>query len=380
MRNLKELLEDEEGRDLLQENGIFLDEREFIRALKAPADNGSDKRVFGAQQIYLDYATGVSSKIAALKDLSDQGVRTVFIWMDTDNAGSDKLMTRFFWPGIEAEGSESFRVVSKEKSKGKDMRFVEIDPSYIKGTRDGFIGSLKTSGYFNRETFNRFWSNFDGPSNLAELNLRVTEFLIKNYFGYYPDPRILSEHLDDKMRSQLNLVFQNLDDIVRVVNEGIQDLVDIDVDPQISKRDPSYLPLHVTCPEDWKRNTLRRVNQGQDVYAVAVCKCGNNMKYHLGSKTLSADSVFDSAIWSPDVMLPILINDLYSGEVSGKSSSLYGIVLNHAMKKVLEKNPIPVLIPEAYYTAVEEIRDGLIPHYFRNSRSVQRTPRVCEVH
>jgi hypothetical protein len=41
------------------------------------------------------------------------------------------------------------------------------------------------------------------------------------------------------------------------------------------------------------------------------------------------------------------LNDLSSGVVAGKSSALYGIVLNEVLRTVLGKRPVPMLVPKA---------------------------------
>jgi hypothetical protein len=46
-----------------------------------------------------------------------------------------------------------------------------------------------------------------------------------------------------------------------------------------------------------------------------------------------------------DVTLPAYLNDHFSGAVVGRSSALYGLVLNATLEKVLRRHPIPVLIP-----------------------------------
>jgi hypothetical protein len=80
---------------------------------------------------------------------------------------------------------------------------------------------------------------------------------------------------------------------------------------------------------------------------VARCSsCGTEHRFHLGSTALSADEVTITGRWSPDVTLPALLNDLFSGVVVGQSSGLYGLVLNELVSKVLGGTPIPMLVPE----------------------------------
>ena len=46
------------------------------------------------------------------------------------------------------------------------------------------------------------------------------------------------------------------------------------------------------------------------------------------------------------MLLPTLLNDLASGVVAGKSSAIYGMVLNRVLREALDKEPIPMLVPE----------------------------------
>ena len=46
------------------------------------------------------------------------------------------------------------------------------------------------------------------------------------------------------------------------------------------------------------------------------------------------------------MLLPTLLNDLASGVVAGKSSAIYGIVLNRVLREALDKEPVPMLVPE----------------------------------
>jgi hypothetical protein len=51
--------------------------------------------------------------------------------------------------------------------------------------------------------------------------------------------------------------------------------------------------------------------------------------------------------WSPDVCLPLYLNDLTSGWVAGRSTALYTLVLHEVQRRVLGKRPVPVLVPPA---------------------------------
>ena len=361
MKNLGQLLEDESGRQFLRDNGVYVSLDEFSDALKEPA-NGGPKKVYGAQQLYMDYALGVSTKVAALRDLSQRKVETDFIWIDTDRAGSDNLITRFYWPGIGVDNAKGYGSVSVKKAKHPEIRFVELDRDYLDNTGKDFRKALEGSGKYDPERFDRFWDNFEEKSRLVNLNLGLTEFLFKDYFGYFPNPVVLSKNLDGEFSRQLGNVIENMPAVIDGINGGIDYLESRDVDPQIGIKDETYLPIYVTCQNDGKRNPLRRVDDDQP-YAAANCSCGDEMKFPMGQE-LSVDNIIRDATWSPDVTLPFLTNDSYSGGVVGKSSALYGIVLNRVMRNVLEKEPIPLFVPVEYTDQLQDIKTGLIPNYF----------------
>src|ERR687891_95790 len=75
------------------------------------------------------------------------------------------------------------------------------------------------------------------------------------------------------------------------------------------------------------------------------CACGAFYRFHLGSRSLSVGEVAATGRWSTDVTLPIYLNDLASGIVAGRSSAMYGMVLNEVLEKVLGRRPVPMLLP-----------------------------------
>jgi hypothetical protein len=102
----------------------------------------------------------------------------------------------------------------------------------------------------------------------------------------------------------------------------------------------------VACARDYRRLKLRRQTRGKDHFAVAGCKCGQAYAFYLGSNTLSIATLLETNRWSPDVSLLIFLNQLVSGHLAGKSSALYGLVLNAVMRDGLGIEPVPVLVPD----------------------------------
>jgi hypothetical protein len=126
--------------------------------------------------------------------------------------------------------------------------------------------------------------------------------------------------------------------ISRLEQEGL--------DPQVKPVEPDYLPLHVACARDYRRLKLRRQTRGKDHFAVAGCTCGEAYSFYLGRSSLCIATLVETNQWSPDVSLPSFLNQLVSGHVAGKSSALYGLVLNAVMRDGLGIEPVPVLVPE----------------------------------
>jgi hypothetical protein len=82
--------------------------------------------------------------------------------------------------------------------------------------------------------------------------------------------------------------------------------------------------------------------------------------------TLSIAEIAETDRWSPDVCFPIFFNDLVSGFVAGKSSAIYLIVLNDVLRQVLDKTPVPILVPKSLGANGSEPPqiDSLIYRYF----------------
>ena len=90
------------GRDVLRAHGVHLDLAGFVAALLPPAamELGDGRPlVLSAQQPYLDYRRSVLAKVDLLLALGKRpDLATAFLWLDTDAASSDSLMTSVAWP------------------------------------------------------------------------------------------------------------------------------------------------------------------------------------------------------------------------------------------------------------------------------------------
>jgi hypothetical protein len=210
------------------------------------------------------------------------------------------------------------------------------------------------------------------PGTLSEFNLRLTDFLLTNVFGYVPHSVMLSDLLDSRViLAEVDLFMNRIEDIVKVFNEAIQSLVQAGVEPQVRPLAEHYLPLFISCEVDDKRLRLYHHIDGDDHFAVTVCKCGQEYRFHLGRSTLSISEIAQTGRWSPDVCFPIFFNDLVSGYVGGKSSAIYLMVMNNVLRKVLDKTPVPILIPKSFELKENQPIefDSLIYRYLANGQT-----------
>jgi hypothetical protein len=184
--------------------------------------------------------------------------------------------------------------------------------------------------------------------------------------GFVPTSVLASTLLErGTFRDEIDLLLNRRRDVIRVFNEAVQALVNRGIDPQVKPLQEDYLPLFYSCQADYQRLRLVHSKVGDDQYAIADCRCGESYRFHLGGNTLSIAQIAQTKRWSPDVCLPMLLNDLASGIVVGGSSALYGLVLNAVLEEVLQKQPVPMLVPPslAAGATVPDQVDSLIYQY-----------------
>ena len=361
MRQLKQLLNTPEGRDFLEENRIFLSQDAFISHLAAPAnraladylDVGSTKLIFAAQQTYSDCTPSMLDRIALLNALAQQpDLFPFFLWVDTDRAGSDPLMVKFYWS---LQGREkSIRLVSKAV-EAHEPRFIDLDRSQLQRSMNTLTNYVnQTVKWYKRDAAKEklaplktlFLQNASGT--LSQFNHQLVSFVLERHTGFNPFPVLCSNLLKHGlMVEDVDRFLNHLDEAIHVFNETVESLMQHDIDPQVRSLPADYLPLHYSCPIDQTRLTLRRQSQGADTFAVATCsKCGQPYQFYLGSKQLSMAEIAQTGRWSPDVCLVIFLNDLVSGYVGGKSSTIYyGLVMKAVLENVFHKASVPILVP-----------------------------------
>ncbi len=281
---------------------------------------------------------------------ADDDLFPFFLWVDTDRSGSDNLITKFAWPAHSKKGPIR---ISPSAAKDTESRFVQLDESQLRSAIDKLGTHLRQSGV-KRESAKAKYQQLramfmrENAGTLSEFNLRLSEFLLDNCFNYNPYPVVLSDVLNKGMiTDEVNLFVNHVDDIVKVFNAAIQSLKQEEVDPQLTALAENYLPLFFSCELDDRRLRLHQYIDGNDHFAVGTCKCGQGYKFYLGNTSLDVSELTQTDRWSPDVCFPMFVNNLVSGFVAGKSSAIYLIVMAEVLRKVLNKRPVPVLVPES---------------------------------
>jgi len=354
MRTLGELLISEDGRELLEMRGVLSSEESFVAALRPPVRAGlaghvgagpGTPLVYAAHQLMVDYPQSVAAKVRGIGRVGERSdVSVVLLWLDMDRAGADKMAEGSVVRG--RGGVLQIRLASR-RHDDKEARFVPLERAHLDQTFRKLDAWARQHGAAS-ERLTRVTELLrrTEPRTLAEANLALTSFLLREHLAISA-PSVLISDLVDRglLAEQVNDVLGAVDDVVTVFNAAIDTLVAAGVDPQVHHLPPEYLPLHYSCDRDGRRCRLSRARRGPDTFAVTTCRCGHSYEFSLGSRSLSIDEVAATGRWSTDVTLPLYLNDLASGIVGGRSSALYGMVLNEVLEKVLARRPIPMLLP-----------------------------------
>jgi hypothetical protein len=346
--------------DLFREEGVFLERRPFLEAISPPRrgalarlsdpPGGGDDRplVYVGQQLSVDYGASVVAKLTTLANLqATHDVRGCALWVDVDRAGSDKRMTVISWPRRDGRAGVS---MAPPGSKDREPRFIPIEKRGLLKALDRLrtylgeagVGSLGLDRYAQlREVLSR-----NRVETLADASAEISELLLAGY-GIRLAPVRLSSLLEEKdLNEQVVACLDALPRVIEVFNRALSDLRERGIDPLLHPLADDYLPLRISCASDWTRLPLRRHDGADGAYAVATCRCGATYRFGLGRGKLSFDQIARTHRWSPDVLLPTFLNDLASGVVAGKSSAIYGMVLNRVLREALDKEPVPMLVPE----------------------------------
>jgi hypothetical protein len=355
VRGLDDLQSTPAGRRLLADEMTFVDPVVFINSLKVPArqEEGSApcRPVYVHQQVYLDYRASVVAKVALLRTLSDlaSDLRPDFLWIDTDRAGSDKLSLRLYLAG--RQGGVPVRL-APPGCEPCEPRFIATDPGRLADAADRMeriIRSAPEASGVRLSRFERLRPLIAAGGTLAELSRRLTDFLFDETMAFRPCPALVSElAAAGALQPALDMLLNRLPAFIARFNERIAALQALDIDPHVRPLAEDYLPLFMSSPADDRRLRLRLVRDGGVQLACATDQDGKSYRYELGKGDVSVAALDGQVRWSPDVTLPVLVNDRYSGMVGGKSSALYMLVLRATMLKVLDMTPVPLLVPTAW--------------------------------
>ncbi len=359
MQNLADLMRSAQGQEWLASKGVFTSTQKFRESLKPPAQSGlaamlganGKKLICSGQQLYIDYHQSVLSKILTLREFTDDpDLFPFFLWVDTDRSGSDNLITKFAWPVDSKKGPIR---ITPSGMKDIESRFVALDPEQLRSAIDKLATHLVQSHVSRKSAKTKYQelrAFFDRESAgiLSDFNHQVTNFLLDKHLGYHPDSVILSDAINRGLvNEEVNLVLNHLDALIKVFNASVQSMQELGIDPQVEIRDDDYLPLFYSCNVDNLRLRLKHVVEFGDHFATATCRCGKAYRFPLGQTNLSIAEIAETERWSPDVLMPAFFNDYVSGYVAGKSSALYLLVINEMLQQVLDKTPVPILVPES---------------------------------
>lgn len=372
MQPISEFIQTPVGRQFLESNGVFIDRPTFEAQLRLPAQpdlagelhQSGKKLVCSGQQIYVDYRQSVLSKVEILRDMAlNEELFGFFLWVDTDRAGSDNLITKFAWPSFSKKGPIT---IMPTHSREVEARFVQTDAERLTGAIDKletYLRQVAKPQPGAKERFLQLRAMFvDGdPRPLSAFNLQLTNFLLEQVYGYAP-PALMLSHLLDRpaVIAEIELFINHLPDVVQVFNEALETVSSHGLDPQLTAIDEHYLPLFFSCQRDNQRLRLYHHTKNGDHFAGGRCRCGQTYDFYLGHAELSLAEIVQTGRWSPDVCFPIYFNDRVSGFVAGKSSGIYLVTLGMVMRRVLGKKPVPVLLP-TQLTAPEP--DSLLYRY-----------------
>lgn len=379
MRTLTDLLSSPKDRDYLESRGLFIDKKTFAAELRpcspspmiqktTPSQPGSQSYpIWAGQQLYPDYRQSVTSKMRLLHELGeDAGLNPFFICADTDRSGSEKAITTIRWPLPKSTGT--IQVVKVRASRHIESRFVTSEIAlresaylklreYLKQSVDNLEKVLPRYEDL-KELFLK-----DDPLTLAEFNLSLTRLLMSQ-LGYKIPSYLLSDVLNQGILHQnVNLWLNHRDACIAAFNEAVVELSERNIDAAVGPLPEDYLPLNYSCPIDQSRFRLRYERQGNEHFAVGTSRTGHSYRFSLGQDALDFKEIADTKRWSPDVCFPIFLNKFISGVVVGKSSALYGLVMNRVLERGLEQQPAPMLVPDFQSATEVPEPDSALFHY-----------------
>ena len=258
MQTLRDLLASPEGVRFLESHDIYVSQEEFVARLQDPAQAGliesngaaRTKPIYALQQVYIDCTQSMLDRMALLERLErHEDCFPFFLWIDTDLAGTDALMLRFFWPLFGKKASVRLSAGSNDQL---ELRFIPIDASRVQQALDkleaylsqSITGRKRVTRARAKERYGQLKAVFLKHTNgvLSELNHRVTYFLLDEQAGLNPFSVLVSDLLDrDLIAAEVNLFLNHIDDAIRVFNDAVQALYAQDIDARVKPLAPDYL-------------------------------------------------------------------------------------------------------------------------------------------
>ena len=380
MRSLSELLTEPKGAAYLEERGIFLDEAAFSERLAPPARpeltdhlglTRDVRLVYVGQQVCSDMGAATAAKFASARELGKDGhgVAPVVLWHDMDSTQSERFGARVVLP-------------SQKRARGlwlapRDLE--DLEPRFIPVRRErleavindmrGWVDQFRNDDRASaRERVDRLAEALLGEDieTLADANRALATLLLREELGFDPPATSASDMLADGLLiDSVSEYIARIDEVVAVFNGAVEGLVAAEIDPQVRPLPDDYLPLRFSCPEDGGRVRLVSERRGEDLHAVADCRCGARHEFNLGNGPPDLGELVETGRWSIDVSMPVHHNALASGWVGGRSTALYGLVFNEVLEKALGQQPIPVLVPRDL--GQDEDADTLLVRYLVNA-------------
>jgi hypothetical protein len=359
MDSLAELLASARGAALLEERGVLTDASAFAERLRPPARTEladllgvpSDRHlVYVGQQVCADLSFATAAKFAAARELAiDFDVTPAILWHDMDSTRSERYGARMVLPT--AKRLHGIWLVPRQ-STDVEPRFVAVERAALEAAFADLSTWAENARPGDREAARAQVSRLaavalaDDLTTLAQVTRGIATTLLREELGLEAPAVSASEMvaaglLVDAVEEYL----ANLDDVVRVFNDAVAELLAEGVDPLVRPLPPDYLPLRFSCPRDDTRLRLARERRGQDIFATATCHCGESYAFHLGGRRATLGELTETGRWSIDVSMPIHHNHLASGWIAGRSTALYGLVFNEVLIRVLGRMPIPVFAP-----------------------------------
>lgn len=379
MKSLTDLLSNPKDRAYLEERGVFATMEDFHSALfpcerrsalqkqVLPDELWDGHVIWAGQQLYADYRHSVMSKIRVLHELKQRpGLTPFFLCADTDRSGSEKAITTIHWPLPKSTGT--LQMVKVRAARHTESRFVPSEMTRREDALRKLKDYLKQSVDDLTPILPRY-EQFKGlflekeTMTLADVNLAITRQIMQA-MGYKIPSFLLSELLNRRaLHQSVNRWLNRREACIRAFNEAVEELEKREIETAVRSLPEDYLPLNYSCPKDQSRFRLRYEKQGSEHFAVGTSRKGNPYRFSLGQGELDFAELADTERWSPDVSLPVFFNDIVSGAVVGKSSALYGLVMNRVLERAMEQRPVPMLVPAFHPDEKKPEPDSALYHY-----------------